>query len=116
MKQIVKSQPARKKLWWLAVLGPLLYVIVDGWIYPIDERALLERTSYEEVQPEMAEEAMEMEDADESPPSGDVYPDGHTHTGWDIYDQIFERIKKAWPLIFSVLALKYGRKYVGDPK
>ena len=117
MKQVVKSQPTRKKLWWLLVLGPLLYIIVDGWVYPIDEGALLERTTYEE-----AREPHPLDESDDylpPPPPESAYEEaenGHTHTGWDIYDQIFERIKRAWPLLISLLALKYGRKYVGDPK
>lgn len=109
------KQPTRKKLWWVAVLAPLCYVIVDGWIYPIDERALLERTVYEEVQPEAAE----IEETRESPlldESEDVYSESGNGNGWVIFDKVFLRVKRAWPLLLSFLAIKYGRRFVGDPR
>ena len=120
MKRIVKSQPTRKKLWWLLFLAPLLYVIVDNLIYPIDESKILRRVEYEEVEePEVREEAMEMEDAEEylppSPPEG-AYPDGHTHDGWWVFDMVWLRIEKAWPVFFSLIMWIFRRKAVGDSK
>ncbi len=122
MKRIVKSQPVRKKLWWLLFLAPLLYVIVDNLIYPIDESKILKRVEYEEAEvPEVTEEAMTAEDDGSSgyyppPPPESAYPDGHTHTGWEIYDMIWARIEKAWPVLFSLIMWIFRRKAVGDNK
>jgi len=110
MKSITESQPTRKKLWWLIFLIPILYVVVDNLIYPIDESKILKRTVYEEVQPETEDEEEPVyipEDADAEDTS---------LSGWEIYDMIWVRFEKAWPVLISLLSFIFRRKLVGDPK
>ena len=108
------KQPTRKKLWWLIFLLPILYVIVDGLIYPIDESALLKRTTVIELE-DMAVEVerdYEMEEAEPSEPP----PEPENGNGWAVYDKIWIRVEKAWPLLLSLLAFLTKRKVVGDHK
>ena len=121
MKRMIESQPTRKKIWWLVLLVPLIYVAVDNLIYPIDEKALLKRTTHEMVLPEMAEEAMEMEERGESippPPAreDELPPVGNGLDGWEIFDRIWVRVDRAWPMVLSLLAFVFRKKLVGDPK
>ena len=119
MKRIVESQSARKKIWWLLFLAPLIYVIVNNLIYPIDEKALLKRTTHEVVRPERAEEVMEMEDREEylPPPHEEALPpagNGNGLDGWEIFDKVWVRVDRAWPMVLSLLAFVFRKKLVGD--
>jgi len=110
------KHPTRKRLWWLIFLVPILYVVVDNLIYPIDESKILRRTTHVIVQPEAA---MDEESSTQSLPTEDstlVEISGESLTGWEIYDMVWARVEKAWPLVLSFLTFYYRRKLVGDPK
>jgi len=112
MKQIVESQPARKKIWWLLLLVPILYVAVDNLIYPIDESALFKRTTNETVQPGAEPHMDTIEESEEYIPPESV----EELTGWDIYDRVWVRVDRAWPMVLSLLAFVFRKRLVGDPK
>jgi hypothetical protein len=106
------NHPTRKKLFWLILLIPILYVVVDNLIYPIDESKILRRTTYEEAAP-----APEVEEGEEpSIPSADDAEEVESLSGWEIYDMVWVRVEKAWPLVMSLMAFIFRKKLVGDPK
>ena len=115
MKRIVKSQTKRKNLWWLIFLLPIIYVVVDNLIFPIDESALLKRTTVVEMREEamtpsreLAEDDVRRESREE--PSGEP----KNGNGWETFDKIWLRVEKAWPLVMSLLAFFWRKKLVGD--
>jgi hypothetical protein len=114
-KRLIESQPTRKKIWWLLLLVPIIYVVVDNLIYPIDEKALMKRTVYEEME---AREPTEADEEEDFAPTEEYEPENGDEelTGWDIYDRVWIRVEKAWPLIASILAFAFRRKLVGDPR
>lgn len=110
MKLKEVKQPTRKKLWWLLFLIPIIYVIVDNLIFPIDGSALLKRTTIVEMGDEMT-----VEDYPGAPSTPRIEP-GNGGNGWVIFDRILLRVNRAWPLILSLLPFIFRRKIVGDPK
>lgn len=103
------EQPTRKKLWWLLFLVPIVYVVVDNLIYPIDESALLKRTTIVELEDESMDE-----DYPSTPSTPRIEPESKNGNGWAIYDKIWMRIDKAWPLVMSIVAFFWRKKLVGD--
>ena len=112
MKKIEVKQPTRKKLWWLVFLLPIIYVVVDNLIFPIDESALLKRTTEVEMREEamtpsreLAEDEVRREEPREEPKNGN---------GWETFDKVWLRVEKAWPLLLSLLPWIFRKKLVGD--
>lgn len=108
MKLKEVEQPTRKKLWWLLFLIPIIYVVVDNLIFPIDESALLKRT----IEVKLEDEAVER-DHPGAPSTPRIEPTDNGN-GWKIYDRIWMRVEKAWPLVMSVVAFFWRKKLVGD--
>jgi hypothetical protein len=111
------QQHVRKKLWWLIMLLPVVWVVATDTFDLADKKRVEIVKEESRTLPEVLKDGdlrirpLPSMERKESVEGEDVLID---EKYWGFIDNVIMRAERLWPLALSALAFFYRRKFVGD--